>query len=71
MWILESLKRSGVPPLDPRIARIAYDDAMTIEVRQVMLDDLYLELSDEHNRAHISGEQAALEMRRRAREFQE
>jgi hypothetical protein len=69
MGILEALKRSGVPPIDSRIMQVALDDGLSIEVRQSLLDDLYMLLDGEHDRAAIAGEQESLEMRRRAREF--
>jgi hypothetical protein len=69
MGILEALRRSGVPPIDSRIMRTALDETLSIEARQSLLDDLYMLLDGEHDRAAISGEQESLEMRRRAREF--
>jgi hypothetical protein len=49
--------------------RTALDETLSIEARQSLLDDLYMLLDGEHDRAAISGEQESLEMRRRAREF--
>jgi len=69
MGVLETLKNSGVAPIDPRIMRTALDDTLSIEVRQSLLDDLYMLLDGEHDRAAIAGEQETLEMRRRAREY--
>jgi hypothetical protein len=64
--ILDALRRSGVPDLDPRVAQIANDDSRSIDERQGALYELGKKLTSEHDLQNISGYQETLEMRRRA-----
>lgn len=63
--MLKRFERKHEPILDPRVEQIAYDDSLSVEDRQRMLDEL--ELTEEHDLENRADQQEFLEMARRAR----
>ncbi len=69
MGVLDAMKRSSVPPLDPRVDEIAYDETLSLESRLELLDQLFYEPLSSNDRQNLMDQYAVLELRRRAREY--
>ena len=67
--ILDAMRRSEVPPLDPRVDEIAYDETLSLESRMELLDQLFYESLSSNDRQNVMDQYAVLELRRRAREL--